>query len=99
MLIKACLNGSRERGAHPALPLSPEEIASGGRLRSAHGERATYERTSVWSSRGPWRGVPVPDQEVVILIEDTQLLGCDRLRSNQDKYTVPGIVVEHSACC
>jgi uncharacterized protein (DUF849 family) len=27
MLIKACLNGSRARGAHPALPLTPEELA------------------------------------------------------------------------
>ncbi len=27
MLIKACLNGSRASGAHPALPLSPGELA------------------------------------------------------------------------
>jgi uncharacterized protein (DUF849 family) len=32
MLIKACLNGSREAGAHPALPLTPGELA-----RAAHG--------------------------------------------------------------
>lgn len=27
MLIKACLNGSRKPGEHPALPLTPEELA------------------------------------------------------------------------
>lgn len=27
MLLKACLNGDREPGAHPALPVSPEELA------------------------------------------------------------------------
>ncbi len=27
MLIKACLNGSREPGAHPALPVTPKELA------------------------------------------------------------------------
>jgi uncharacterized protein (DUF849 family) len=31
MLIKACLNGSRERGEHPALPLAPGELAREGR--------------------------------------------------------------------
>src|SRR5262249_9664145 len=31
MLIKACLNGGREPGAHPALPLSPGELAAAGR--------------------------------------------------------------------
>jgi uncharacterized protein (DUF849 family) len=28
LLVKACLNGSRRRGAHPALPLTPEELAA-----------------------------------------------------------------------
>jgi uncharacterized protein (DUF849 family) len=32
MLIKACLNGSRACGDHPALPLAPDELA-----REAHG--------------------------------------------------------------
>jgi uncharacterized protein (DUF849 family) len=27
MLIKACLNGSRTRGDHPALPMTPDELA------------------------------------------------------------------------
>jgi uncharacterized protein (DUF849 family) len=31
MLIKACLNGSRESGAHPALPLSPGALARAAR--------------------------------------------------------------------
>ncbi len=28
MLLKACLNGPRQRGAHAALPLTPAEIAA-----------------------------------------------------------------------
>lgn len=31
MLIKACLNGSRQPGDHPALPLTPDELAREGR--------------------------------------------------------------------
>jgi len=31
MLIKACLNGSREPGAHPALPLTPTQLAAAAR--------------------------------------------------------------------
>ena len=31
MLIKACLNGSRQPGDHPALPLSPNELAREGK--------------------------------------------------------------------
>ena len=31
MLIKACLNGNRKAGEHPALPLSPEEFARDAR--------------------------------------------------------------------
>ncbi len=28
MLLKACVNGSRRRGAHPALPVTPAELAA-----------------------------------------------------------------------
>jgi uncharacterized protein (DUF849 family) len=31
VLIKACLNGSRQPGAHPALPLTPDELAAASR--------------------------------------------------------------------
>ena len=42
MLIKACLNGSREPGEHPALPLTPEELARDAQLVVAAGARALH---------------------------------------------------------
>ena len=42
MLIKACLNGARERGEHPALPLTLEEIAHDAALVVAAGARALH---------------------------------------------------------
>jgi uncharacterized protein (DUF849 family) len=42
MLIKACLNGSRAPGAHPALPLSPGELASAARDAVAAGAGALH---------------------------------------------------------
>jgi uncharacterized protein (DUF849 family) len=42
MLIKACLNGSREPGAHPALPLSPSELADAARDSVAAGAGALH---------------------------------------------------------
>jgi uncharacterized protein (DUF849 family) len=42
MLIKACLNGSREPGAHPALPLSPSELAGAARDAVAAGAGALH---------------------------------------------------------
>ena len=42
MLIKACLNGSRAPGAHPALPLTPEQLAGAARLAVDAGAGALH---------------------------------------------------------
>lgn len=42
MLIKACLNGFREPGAHPTLPLSADELARDAALVVAAGARALH---------------------------------------------------------
>ncbi len=42
MLIKACLNGNREPGAHPALPVTPEELARDAEAVVAAGARALH---------------------------------------------------------
>ncbi len=42
MLIKACLNGSREPGEHPKLPLTPEELARDAQLVVAAGAGALH---------------------------------------------------------
>jgi uncharacterized protein (DUF849 family) len=42
MLIKACLNGSRELGAHPALPLTPTQLADAARNTVAAGAGALH---------------------------------------------------------
>jgi uncharacterized protein (DUF849 family) len=42
MLIKACLNGSREPGAHPALPLSPSKLAGAARDAVSAGAGALH---------------------------------------------------------
>jgi uncharacterized protein (DUF849 family) len=42
MLIKACLNGSREPGEHPALPLTPVELARDAQVVVAAGARALH---------------------------------------------------------
>jgi uncharacterized protein (DUF849 family) len=41
-VIKACLNGNREPGAHPALPLAPEELAADGAAAVAAGAQALH---------------------------------------------------------
>jgi uncharacterized protein (DUF849 family) len=42
MLIKACLNGSREPGSHPALPLTPMQLADAARDAVAAGAGALH---------------------------------------------------------
>lgn len=42
MLLKACLNGSRTPGEHPALPLTPQELAHDARLVVATGAGALH---------------------------------------------------------
>ena len=42
MLIKVCLNGSRERGEHRALPLSPQELALDARRSVDAGAGAVH---------------------------------------------------------
>ena len=42
MLLKACLNGSRSREEHPAVPLTPEEIAREGAAAAAAGAGALH---------------------------------------------------------
>jgi uncharacterized protein (DUF849 family) len=42
MLIKACLNGSREPGTHPTLPLTAEELARDAALVVAAGAQALH---------------------------------------------------------
>jgi len=42
MLIKACLNGSREPGSHPALPLTPTQLADAARDAVAAGAGALH---------------------------------------------------------
>ena len=42
MLIKACLNGSRAPGEHPALPLTPEQLADAARLAVDAGAGALH---------------------------------------------------------
>jgi uncharacterized protein (DUF849 family) len=41
-LVKACLNGSRAPGAHPALPLTPAQLAADGAAAVAAGARALH---------------------------------------------------------
>jgi uncharacterized protein (DUF849 family) len=41
-LIKACLNGNRAPGAHPALPLTPEQLAADGAAAVAAGAQALH---------------------------------------------------------
>lgn len=42
VLLKACLNGSREAAEHPALPISPEQVAEDGRRAVASGAAALH---------------------------------------------------------
>ena len=42
MLIKACLNGAREPGAHPALPLTPADLALAAKAAVAAGAGAIH---------------------------------------------------------
>lgn len=42
MLIKACLNGSRAPGTHPALPLTPDQLARAARLAVDAGAGALH---------------------------------------------------------
>jgi uncharacterized protein (DUF849 family) len=42
MLLKVCLNGARERAEHPALPLSPAELAAAARAAVAAGAAAIH---------------------------------------------------------
>lgn len=42
MLIKACLNGSRAPGEHPALPLTPQELAQAAAAAVATGAGALH---------------------------------------------------------
>jgi uncharacterized protein (DUF849 family) len=41
-LVKACLNGNRAPGAHPALPLTPEQLAADGAAAVAAGAQALH---------------------------------------------------------
>jgi uncharacterized protein (DUF849 family) len=41
-LIKACLNGSRQPGSHPALPLTPEQLAEAARRAVDAGAGAVH---------------------------------------------------------
>jgi uncharacterized protein (DUF849 family) len=41
-LVKACLNGNREPGAHPALPVTPEQLAADGAAAVAAGAQALH---------------------------------------------------------
>ncbi|MEN3285490.1 MAG: hypothetical protein V7607_6630 [Solirubrobacteraceae bacterium] len=41
-VIKACLNGNRAPGAHPALPVTPEELAADGAAAVAAGAQALH---------------------------------------------------------
>ena len=42
MLIQACLNGSRRPGEHPALPLTPQELARDAQRVVAAGSRVLH---------------------------------------------------------
>lgn len=42
MLLKACLNGARPAGAHPALPVTPEQLAEAARRAVAAGAGAVH---------------------------------------------------------
>ena len=42
MLIQACLNGSRTLGEHPALPITPQELARDAQRVVAAGARALH---------------------------------------------------------
>jgi uncharacterized protein (DUF849 family) len=41
-LLKACLNGARPAGAHPALPITPEQLAADTRAAAAAGAGAVH---------------------------------------------------------
>jgi uncharacterized protein (DUF849 family) len=41
-VIKACLNGNHEPGAHPALPVTPEQLAADGAAAVAAGAQALH---------------------------------------------------------
>ncbi|MDQ3742701.1 MAG: 3-keto-5-aminohexanoate cleavage protein, partial [Actinomycetota bacterium] len=42
MLLKACLNGAREPGAHPALPVGAVDLAADARACVAEGAGAIH---------------------------------------------------------
>ena len=42
VLLKACLNGSREAGEHPLLPLAPEQLAEAAREAVTAGAAALH---------------------------------------------------------
>lgn len=42
MLLQACLNGAREPGEHPALPLTPEQLAAAARTVVASGAASLH---------------------------------------------------------
>lgn len=42
MMLQACLNGNRDPGAHPALPLRPEELARDAAAAVAAGARSLH---------------------------------------------------------
>ena len=39
MFLKCCVNGDRQRAEHPALPVTPVEIANALKSFAKHGER------------------------------------------------------------
>ena len=69
MLIKACLNGSRELGAHPALPLTPTQLADAARNAVAAGAGALHihprRADGSWLPAGSGR-----DQDDVEMLKD-----------------------------
>ncbi|HXH21760.1 MAG TPA: 3-keto-5-aminohexanoate cleavage protein [Dehalococcoidia bacterium] len=42
VLVKACLNGARPAGSHPALPVTPEQLAAAARAAQAAGAGAVH---------------------------------------------------------
>ena len=59
MLLKACLNGARAPGSHPALPVTPEQLAVDAAAAAAAGAAALHVHPRDADGRESLRGIVV----------------------------------------
>jgi uncharacterized protein (DUF849 family) len=101
LLIKACLNGSREPGEHPTLPLTAEDLARDAALVVAGGARALHihprgangkqslaaqdQAAAIAAIRARCPGIPVGVSTAIWIEPDVAL----RLRKVQEWTVLP----------